>query len=388
MPKPTGSSQPKITKLILENNSGQTVRTFLLKGEAATLVQRKDTRRLELISDCASLESRQIKFEILGQVQVESLLQQPFAVSSWGQLRLAPDSGVSVLQNVQPQQESGRDWQKVMAGVGIAALLIIIFAAVRPEPTEKIEAELRQQLVNIVKHIPLRKSIPLTNQVATSTSQEAVIQKTKVQNSVKRLGARAVLGSLNSGAQKGGLNLAAVNTTAGPGLGGTAGSGGVQTSLYGKGLVGAPLGAGANLQGGGGYGTKGKGGGRAGFGTLSLVGSSGANPIPLGKEAIVGGGIDKDLIAAVINKNLGQIRFCYEQGLQGDPALTGRVAVDFTIGGSGAVKIAGVGNTTLNSKLVEDCILVRLKTWKFPLPEGGMDVKVSYPFVLRRSGNG
>jgi hypothetical protein len=148
------------------------------------------------------------------------------------------------------------------------------------------------------------------------------------------------------------------------------------------------LGAGGNVQGAGGYGTKGKGGGQSGYGKLSLTGSSGAMPIPLGQEASVAKGLDKDMIAAVIQKNLGQVRFCYEQGLQSDAKLSGRVAIDFTIGGNGLVKTAGVENTTLNSKMIEDCLVMRLKTWKFPLPEGGVDVKVSYPFVLRRSGQG
>ncbi len=99
-------------------------------------------------------------------------------------------------------------------------------------------------------------------------------------------------------------------------------------------------------------------------------------------------GLDRDQIAEVINRNLGQIRFCYEQGLQGDPRLNGRVAVDFTIGGNGLVKSASVENTTLNSKMVEDCITMRVKSWKFPIPQGKVDVKVTYPFVLRRTGQG
>ncbi|RYZ78956.1 MAG: AgmX/PglI C-terminal domain-containing protein [Proteobacteria bacterium] len=43
---------------------------------------------------------------------------------------------------------------------------------------------------------------------------------------------------------------------------------------------------------------------------------------------------------------------------------------------------------SMNSKIIEDCIVMRLKTWQFPLPQGGVDVKVSYPFVLRRAGQG
>ena len=171
-------------------------------------------------------------------------------------------------------------------------------------------------------------------------------------------------------------------------MGGTEGSGGVQTSLYGKGLTSAPLGAGANLQGGGGYGTKGKGGGQAGYGKLSLTGSAGTNPIALTQEATVETGLDRDQIAAVVNRNMGQVRFCYEQGLQGDPSLNGRVAIDFTISGTGQVSAAQVANTTLNSKMIEECIVMRLKTWKFPLPQGGVNVKVVYPFNLKRAGQG
>ena len=231
----------------------------------------------------------------------------------------------------------------------------------------------------------------IQKQAATVENQQVETKQIKVTSktaSIKRLGALAVFGSMKNSPQKGGINLGAVNTTAGPGLGGTGGSGGIQTSLYGKGLVAAPLGAGANMQGGGGYGTKGKGGGQAGFGKISLVGSAGLDPIPLGKEALVEGGLDRDLIDEVIKRNMGQIRFCYEQGLQGDPSLAGRVAVDFVIGGSGLVKAASIANSSLNSNPVQECIVMRLKTWKFPLPQGGVDVKVSYPFVLRRTGQG
>jgi hypothetical protein len=146
------------------------------------------------------------------------------------------------------------------------------------------------------------------------------------------------------------------------------------------------LGSGANLQGGGGYGTKGKGGGQAGYGKISLVGSSGSATIPLGKEAIVEAGLDRDLISGIIAQNMGQVRFCYEQGLQSDPTLAGRVAIAFVIGGNGQVKTTAVESSTLNSKQVEDCIALRLRSWRFPLPAGGVDVKVSYPFVLRRAG--
>src|SRR5690606_13060519 len=120
----------------------------------------------------------------------------------------------------------------------------------------------------------------------------------------------------------------------------------------------------------------------AGYGKLSLAGSAGNMPIALGKEALVDGGLDFEAVADVIRRNMGQILFCYEQGLQLDPSLTGRVGVNFVVGANGQVKTAGVGNTTLNSKQIEDCVIARLKSWKFPLPTGGVDVKVAYPFLF------
>ena len=113
--------------------------------------------------------------------------------------------------------------------------------------------------------------------------------------------------------------------SAGPGLGGSEGSGGIQSSIYAKGLVAAPLGTGHNVKGGGSYGTKGKGGGKAGYGSLSLVGSTGASLIPVPREASVEGGLDRELVFDVVNRNKGQIRFCYEQGLQLNSSLSGRV---------------------------------------------------------------
>jgi hypothetical protein len=280
-------------------------------------------------------------------------------------------------------EENKKIWRNILFLMAFLSVVWVGVLSKVPHSMPKIEEELKQQVVKIVKN--LTKAEPTVQPRGTITDSQAKPTKTV---SIKRMGALSALGSLQTGKQKSGLNLGAAQTTAGPGLGGNAGSGGVQTNIYAKGITSAALGAGGNVQGAGGYGTKGKGGGQAGYGQLSLVGSSGASSLPLGAEASVAQGLDRDQIAAVINRNLGQVRFCYEQGLQSDPSLSGRVSVDFTIGGNGLVKAAAIGNSTMNAKAVEDCLVLRLKTWKFPLPEGGVDVKVSYPFVLRRTGQG
>lgn len=373
--------------LVLEDSEGKVVRVFAWDGGAAKVIRRADTSRLELVKDTALLEKKKIAFQELGEIDKDFSTSKPYLIGQLGHLKMV-ESIASTHKDADKLEESDKQWW-------LSLVAMIFFFSVglgvlrwAPETTPKLEEELKQQVVKIVKNIPKPEAVKMKTATVQQTQTTAKVAPSKVAG-LKRMGALSALGSLNSGKNKGGLDIGAAQSSAGPGLGGgTQGSGGVQTSLYAKGVVGAALGAGNNVNGAGGYGTKGKGGGQAGYGKLALTGSTGATPIPLGAEASVAKGLDRDQIAAVINRNLGQVRFCYEQGLQSNAGLNGRVAVNFTIAGSGLVKSAGVESTTLNAKAVEDCIVMRLKTWKFPVPEGGVDVEVTYPFVLRRSGQG
>ena len=249
------------------------------------------------------------------------------------------------------------------------------------------------------------------------------------------------LGALNSNEKRvhggnggrGGLNLQAVGNEAGSGAGGKGFGGfghngagghglgglghgkgmGLANSMYGKGLIAAPFGEGSAAPGAGGYGTRGKMGGGAqgaGYGDQTLVGSwkgtgpkgdgpagSGAgngdpNGSPWGaadasgddNDVLVTGGLDRDQIAQVIARHMGEITYCYEQGLQRQPSLSGRVADHFQIGPKGRVDFSRVAHSSLHSAQVESCISSKVKSWVFPRPVGGVSVAVTYPFVLRR----
>jgi hypothetical protein len=375
-------------KLVLENAKGKTVRTFMVSGETAVVVSRADTRRVEIHANTDRLKADQVKFITLADFTRSSIEATPIQVGV-GRLRVV--GGVlDVARNEKSQEEDSRSWYSSLLILAAVQAAFLAFVFTRTQDTAKIDQELKQQVVQIVKRIQMKPQTISQANVKQETQTETThrhVQTTKTA-SVKRMGALSVFGSLSRGHHRGGINLGAVNSSAGPGLGGKAGSGGMQTTLYGKGLVSASLGAGSNLKGGGGYGTKGKGGGQAGYGKLSLVGSAGTATIPLGREALIEGGLDRDLIADVINRNMGQVRFCYEQGLQANPGLMGRVAIAWIIGGRGQVKTASVDNTTLNSQMVEECIVRRLRSWKFPMPQAGADVKVTFPFMLRRAGQG
>ncbi|KYG62729.1 hypothetical protein AZI87_15720 [Bdellovibrio bacteriovorus] len=373
-------------RLILEDNAGNVTRQIPVTEKKAQLIQRSDTKRLEVVTDTAALTKEKIKFSKLADLDFDEMKNKKFPLGNFGSLRLV-EAIETVPVDGSVRADEKKDLKASMLLAFAVLLLLISIIKFAPKENAKVTEELKQQVVKIVQTKEMkRKTVAPTNNMAADPT--ATKMPTKRAELVKRSGALSALGSLRSGKQRGGLNLGAVNTTAGIGLGGTGGSGGVQTSLYGKGITSAPLGTGGNIQGGGGYGTKGKGGGQAGYGSLSLVGSAGGAPVPLGAEAEVAQGLDRSAIDEVIRRNLGQVRFCYEQALQGTPNLSGRVAMGFTIGGNGLVKSASVENSSMANKGVEDCITMRLKTWKFPVPQGGVDVKVTYPFVLRRQGQG
>jgi TonB family protein len=96
--------------------------------------------------------------------------------------------------------------------------------------------------------------------------------------------------------------------------------------------------------------------------------------------------LPKEFIQRVIRKNIKQVQFCYERSLVVSPRLAGKVVVKFTIGPTGAVTEASVGNSTLQDQKVEACILKAIRRWKFPSPKGGGIVDVSYPFVFKVNG--
>lgn len=143
----------------------------------------------------------------------------------------------------------------------------------------------------------------------------------------------------------------------------------------------------ANATGGGkGISTAGVGGGKSGSGlgnglAAGKTGSGGVGLIE--EESEVVGGLDREVIAQYIKTQLGQILYCYERQLSANPDLYGKVAVKFTIAGTGQVESQLIGQTTLNSVPVEGCILSKISKWKFPEPRGGTKVVVTYPFLFK-----
>jgi hypothetical protein len=131
--------------------------------------------------------------------------------------------------------------------------------------------------------------------------------------------------------------------------------------------------------------TAGRGGGKSTSGIGGLgAGNTGNGGVGLiEEESEVVGGLDREVIAQYIKSQLGQILYCYERQLSANPQLFGKVAVKFTIAGTGQVETQAIGDTTLKNATVEGCILNKVAKWKFPAPAGGTKVLVTYPFLFK-----
>jgi outer membrane biosynthesis protein TonB len=97
-------------------------------------------------------------------------------------------------------------------------------------------------------------------------------------------------------------------------------------------------------------------------------------------KAEVRGSLDKDIIRRIVRAHIGEVRYCYNEGLAHDPELSGRVSVEFVIGAEGKV-IRSTAESDMEGE-VPECIANAVGRWLFPRPADGKDVAVSYPFVL------
>ena len=96
----------------------------------------------------------------------------------------------------------------------------------------------------------------------------------------------------------------------------------------------------------------------------------------------VKGALDKDVITRVIRRHQNEVRYCYEVELQKTPSLTGRLTVLFSIDPHGAVSEATVSESTLGNERVNACVLKRMRSWRFPAPQGGGSVSVTWPWTF------
>lgn len=221
-----------------------------------------------------------------------------------------------------------------------------------------------------------------SNQPEESTAPKVSAKATQALTSLRNSGLNALIGKIAKRAAKSGTQISAHGVTPDTvGAGRAFFSNG--TSTVGGGGSAAKVGSSYRL---GGIGTKGVGGGASNYsdGTALAGGTVGMGDVAIAEEeTIIDGGLDREVIAEVIRKNLGQIRYCYERQLSSNRELYGKIMAKWVIGADGLVMDPKIDNTTMKSSMVEGCVLRRIASWKFPLPKGGTQVKVTYPFLFK-----
>lgn len=140
---------------------------------------------------------------------------------------------------------------------------------------------------------------------------------------------------------------------------------------------------GLGLSGTGGSGGFGTGSGfGAGTGTVGRLGQglgTGSKPPQVRMETPqTAGSLDPDIIRRVVRANFGRFRLCYENGLNANPKLEGKVTIQFVINTDGSVKSASNKQSTLSDQNVVQCVVRAFKSMSFPKPNNGI-VMVTYP---------
>jgi outer membrane biosynthesis protein TonB len=406
-------------RLVLENQNGEVVRTFGLDSNTFSVVYRHDVRRIEVLTNTRELDEQKISYDILKTTTADSIAKRAVSFENGGKLRWVKEiTKVAPSLNVaDDSEEQEKAIYKYTAATQVGTLLLIFIIGLLIEPLfmkkqdepvvivpqefiqkkEQITVKAAEHKIDPVKKVAKHKVVSKVKEVPkTLTAKVRAVRhenaplRTKV--TVEKSGVLGVLGGMKTGSKhSAGFNMNAANDSRGTSWNGAGagGVGGMERAIPGKGLVGATMGQGAKIEGGGGYGTRGKaGGGRPGYGTMNLGGTGAAYFQPAEEEALVEGGLDKDQIAAVINRHIGEVIYCYEKGLQVKSGLSGRVSINWVINAGGIVNAARVENSSLKSAQVEACIVSHLRGWQFPHPVGGVNVKVSYPFVLKRVNHG
>jgi hypothetical protein len=309
------------------------------------------------------LESPVGSFKLLAAGEAEQLLPHPIAQESI-------------------EVENTDRWLKIASAVlFIAALIFVQFY----QPVKKVEEVPPVEVIEPVEQKTVKVQ-PISVSVAPMAVNKETATKPVENRAIKQnLGFLGLLGDQKMKKALGGINTLKQNTSAGAGEG-QQGSGGELLVGLGKGVKKTTVGN-SGVSGLGGVGTKGAGGGQGGYGNVSVASGEGAgiSSIAVSQGMMVSGGLDYNAVAATIAKYINQVRDCYEKGLLKEADLQGTVTTNFEISKSGMLNYSRVGKTSLNNSMVEGCITTRMMTWQFPKPRGDVNVRVSYPFLLKPS---
>jgi TonB family protein len=94
------------------------------------------------------------------------------------------------------------------------------------------------------------------------------------------------------------------------------------------------------------------------------------------------GSLSASVIRDVIRSKRVDVQACYAAALTRRRDLRGTVTLRFLIQPDGTVSTATVVGDTVDDAGLNACVTASVVTWRFPPPDGGGMVSVTYPFTL------
>ena len=330
-------------------------------------------------------------------IVVDPIPSQEWVRKNYGEYeisqRLIQIEDTSPFAKFKLSQVTDKDSAKNMGIVGACCLLFALVALLSPKPPRDEVVNLPQSATKLIVRTDFKKTKQekQKSQAEKSVAQKAAAPATTPSTTTAGGKVAGLLKSLNSGrlsnllskisaqAQKSKNAIISKGVVAGTGPSGRALASIGPIDKTGKDWNSDAKGTGVTIS------TSGLGGGKSmnGVGQLAggKIGQAGVGLIE--DESEIVGGLDRDVIASYIKTQLGQILYCYERQLSANKDLFGKIAVRFTIGSSGQVEAQNIGDSTLKNATVEGCILNKVAQWKFPAPQGGTKVNVTYPFLFK-----
>jgi hypothetical protein len=421
-----------VTLVLREQRNKRIIRSFLV-GPSASLevVRLKESGRLELVHNTKKLTQQGVDFESLDRIVPNKIADDGHRVTPHVELAKGDPKGMTThLQEVDPEGDdrvvaTAFKWSTVghLGAVALSILLAWILQTyfqteTKPETLTVLAPQQTERLLNrrITPTPPVPRVRMAENQrqmrqePRNRVVSQRLIRTEKRVNTVQRptgvrQGPVAEVGTLQALDRLGGVGSTASGPRRGSGFGdsasgvfgsgsGTGGglgagrSGGLKNALGGKGLVAGLSGQGSQSFGAQGYGDGKNGGGRAGRGGGSVgsrVGDFNQILVPAFDDSEIVGGLTREQVDSVVEKNKGQLRFCFEQALQSTPDLRGRISTKWVIDPQGEVKALKMTGSSLASAQVENCVTRSIRNWRFPKPVGGVTVDVFYPFDFGRT---
>jgi TonB family protein len=94
-------------------------------------------------------------------------------------------------------------------------------------------------------------------------------------------------------------------------------------------------------------------------------------------SVIVSKNLSKDAVTELARKNTVELTWCYK-----NTELRGTTVLKLVINADGTVKNVSVVSSTLNEQAFDQCILEKLKGWRFPSTRDGRGAEVTITLMF------